>query len=114
MLLEYPQVQDFFMFTLAALSVREPLVKKSAASFWSNFLVVSTEGEGMAEKVEEVVEGCGERLCQQLVWAVAGGCQRSEVEAMTEVIRKVVVRHRAVKGWLMAAVEAGEVGGEEC
>lgn len=45
-------------------------------------------------------------------WAVGGGCQRSEVEAMTEVIRKVVVRHRAVKGWLLAAVEGAEVGGE--
>lgn len=111
-LLSHPQVQDFFMFTLAALSVREPLVKKSAASFWSNFLVVSTDGEGVAEKVERIVEGCGERLCQQLVLAVGGGCQRSEVEAMTEVIRKVVVRHRAVKAWLMAAVEAPEVGGE--
>lgn len=116
-------LERLVLFTLNSLSVREPLVKKAATGFWSSLLTLFDLELGVQQATDGIVLACGPRLAEKLVsvgvldnmfsniiclhtgQAIAGGCQRSEVEVFADPLRKLVTRHPRVKSWLQAAVE---------
>jgi hypothetical protein len=98
-------LENLFWFTLNALVVREPLVKKAAAGFWTQFLALTEEAPDVQVAVDEITTTCGPRLVEKLCWALGGGCQRSEVDTITEPLRKLVTRHVRSKTWLTEALK---------
>ncbi|TGZ81094.1 ARM repeat-containing protein [Ascodesmis nigricans] len=114
LLVKYEPVQNMerlFLFTLNSLGVREPLLKKSATAFWTSFLSIMGVDREVQEPVDTIVVGCGSTLAAKLMAALAGGCQRSEVDAFSEPLRKLVVRNPKVKAWLQGALDANtEIG----
>ncbi|KAI5790105.1 armadillo-type protein [Geopyxis carbonaria] len=104
-------IEQLFLFTLNSLSVREPLVKKAAASFWASFLSASDMDESTQTATDEIVNACGPKLAEKLAWGLGGGCQRSEIEIMTEPLRKLVFRQVKAKSWLLAALAKDGISG---
>jgi len=100
----YDRLENLFMFALDSLVVREPLVKKAASGFWASFLSLANLDESAQRAVEEITQGCGPRLVERLCWGLGGGCQRSEVDTLTEPLRKLVTRSVRCKTWLTEAL----------
>lgn len=62
------RVQMLFWFVLNALIVREPLVKKAAASFWATFVSLTDHRSGVQVSIDAVVAMCGMALAEKLIW----------------------------------------------
>lgn len=62
------RVQMLFGFVLNALTVREPLVKKAAATFWATFVSLSDHRPEVQASIDAVVAMCGTALAEKLVW----------------------------------------------
>lgn len=100
------QLEKLFIFSLESLTIKElPLVKKAAAGFWSSFLSLTVPEQETQNAIDKITEGCGPRLAEKLCLAVGGGCARSEVDVMTEPLRKLIVKNLKSKSWLMEALK---------
>lgn len=62
------RMQMLFGFVLNALAVREPLVKKAAASFWATFVSLADQPPGLQASIDAIVGMCGTALAEKLVW----------------------------------------------
>lgn len=123
------RVQMLFGFVLNALAVREPLVKKAAASFWATFVSLADHRPEVQASIDAVVAMCGTALAEKLVWVqkisplidfsirelhgvnkyikfqgVGGGAARSEVDSLAEPLKRLVARQVKAKSWLSTAL----------
>lgn len=62
------RVENLFLFLLEALAVRETLVKKTAAGFWSTLLSLADLAPYRQACVDDVIRACGPALAERLVW----------------------------------------------
>ncbi|KAA8911147.1 armadillo-type protein [Sphaerosporella brunnea] len=99
------RLETLFLFALNSLVVRETLVKKAAANFWTQFLGLTDESPEVQAAVDSITAGCSPRLVEKLCWSLGGGCQRSEVDSIAEPLRKLVTRHVRCKSWLTEALK---------
>ena len=95
----HAHLEALFVFILDSLTVREALVKKAAAAFWSSFLSLATPAS------DEIIAACGPTLAKKLCWAIGGGCSRSEIEVLADPLRKLVTRQVRSKMWLTEALK---------
>ncbi|CCX34609.1 armadillo-type protein [Pyronema domesticum] len=93
-----------FIFLLEALQVRETLVKKQAARFWSAFISVEEDDVEVKKRCDLILGDCGERLMGKLMWEITGGCQRSEVDDVVEPLKKLVTKRMETKKWMQKAM----------
>lgn len=98
-------LERMLFFALNSLVVREVLVKKAAASFWSTFLALTSDAPDVQAAIARIVEACGPTLAEKLCWALGGGCQRSDVDTLAEPLKKLVVRQPRCKAWLLEALK---------
>ncbi|KAL4884145.1 armadillo-type protein [Aspergillus karnatakaensis] len=85
-----PVIQAISNFTLLSLQGPEPLPLRSASQFWVNTLNLPIE----AEAVQKTVRDCLPALCRILITQVAGRCARSEIEHLTDVLRRVIFKQQ--------------------
>lgn len=65
----HERLEQLFMFALDSLAVKETLVKKAAASFWTGFVSLPTpESVQVQAAVDGIIKGCGPRLVEKLCW----------------------------------------------
>ncbi|UNI19717.1 member of the karyopherin-beta, variant 2 [Purpureocillium takamizusanense] len=92
-----------FLFTLRVLDGKEPLPKGAAADFWSTY--VSLNGD---EEVQHAVKGSmvtlGPLLAQSLARNFGGNASRSELDKLSEPLKRLVSRHAAARDWLQTAL----------
>ncbi|KAI5849456.1 armadillo-type protein [Morchella snyderi] len=98
------RMQMLFGFVLNALAVREPLVKKAAATFWATFVSLADQPPPVQAAIDGVVAMCGTALAEKLVWGVGGGAARSEVDSLAEPLKRLVARQVKAKTWLSTAL----------
>lgn len=108
------------MFTLKALAGTDPLPKVSAAQFWvgfpltisrslptnirdmqSTFLVLSPS---IHPSLQPFLTHLGPLLARALIYNISGHASRSELDKLSDPLKKLVVRHPQAKGWLEAAL----------
>ncbi|KPM36895.1 hypothetical protein AK830_g9668 [Neonectria ditissima] len=90
----------FFIFTLQVLDGKEPLPKASAAEFWAVFVSAKCDTRELDEAIAQAMSTLGPLLSQSLARNIGGNASRSELDKLTEPLKKLVVRYSMAKSWL--------------
>ncbi|KAL3431876.1 armadillo-type protein [Aspergillus tetrazonus] len=85
-----PVIQAISNFTLLSLQGPEPIPLRSASQFWVSVLNLPNE----AEAVQHTIHNCLPALCRVLVTQLAGRCARSDIEHLTDVLRRIVFKQQ--------------------
>lgn len=103
-----PVLQAILNFTLFALRGQEPLPLRSACQFWiSVFNLPYSTGQKEADLVQIAIRDCLPTLCRILIGRVAGQCARSDLDHLSEVLRKITFKHQGfARPHLTAALDA--------
>ncbi|KAI9746575.1 MAG: hypothetical protein M1818_000288 [Claussenomyces sp. TS43310] len=106
MLLDQPSVllEYFFMFSLKAITGRDPLPKAAAADFWSSFVSETSLIEPIQARLNMSMEQVGPFLAQALIYNVSGNAARSELDKIAEPLKRLVARQVRAKSWLENAL----------
>ncbi|KAG0648341.1 Karyopherin [Hyphodiscus hymeniophilus] len=102
-----------FMFTLKALTGNDPLPKIAAADFWSNFLASSNTSSSEQDLIQSAIQHLGPLLAKALIYNIGGNASRSELDKLSEPLRKLVVSQAQSKSWLDAALRDDAFDGEK-
>ncbi|RFN45112.1 hypothetical protein FIE12Z_10637 [Fusarium flagelliforme] len=94
----------FFLFTLEVLDGKEPLPKTSAAEFWSAFVSTKYESQELNDVAQQAMQMLGPLLAQSLARNLGGNASRSELDKLSEPLKKLVVRYPMAKSWLEAGL----------
>ncbi|KAJ8064622.1 hypothetical protein OCU04_006949 [Sclerotinia nivalis] len=102
-------LEHIFMFTLKALTGRDPLPKQSAAEFWSSFvsLPINNPDPHAQHAITNALQHLGPLLSQALIYNIGGAAARSELDKLSDPLRKLVVSQVRAKSWLEAALMDG-------
>ncbi|KAL2839934.1 armadillo-type protein [Aspergillus pseudoustus] len=85
-----PVIRAISNFTLLSLQGTEPIPLRSASQFWVSVLNLPTEAKAVQNTILEYLPA----LCRILVAQVAGRCARSDLEHLTDVLRRVVFKQQ--------------------
>ncbi|KAI9374270.1 armadillo-type protein [Aspergillus egyptiacus] len=85
-----PVIQAISNFTLLSLQGPEPIPLRSASQFWVSVLNLPTEAEAVQNTIRDFLPA----LCRILVTQVAGHCARSDLEHLTDVLRRVIFKQQ--------------------
>ncbi|KAM5353749.1 hypothetical protein ACJ41O_000399 [Fusarium nematophilum] len=99
--LEPPDAAEFFfLFTLQVLDGKEPLPKASAAEFWGVFIGIRCDAQELNDVAQQAMQMLGPLLSQSLARNIGGNASRSELDKLSEPLKKLVVRYPMAKNWL--------------
>ncbi|KAL2220041.1 nuclear transport receptor LGL2 [Thermoascus aurantiacus ATCC 26904] len=104
---QLPAVLPYLVhFTLLALHGRDPLPLRSASQFWTAFLNLAADtgrpdpdpdaDPDKRHPVQDAIHECLAPLCHVLIHQIAGNCARSDLDHLSEVLKKVVFRHQGL------------------
>lgn len=85
-----PVLQAILNFTLISLQGPDPLPLRSASQFWVSVINLPTE----AESVQVAIRDSLPALCRILIVQIAGRSARSDLEHLTEVLRRLIFKHQ--------------------
>lgn len=98
-------VQYLLDFILRSLTVPEIMPKRSAAHFWSTFVVQRHNvSEEVIHFLRSAMDAYGPPLCQILVNKIAGEASRSELDVLVEPLKRTVFSQPSAKSWLSMAL----------
>ncbi|CCC13967.1 hypothetical protein SMACR_08088 [Sordaria macrospora] len=114
-----PQMLEyFFMFSLRVLNGREPLPKTASAEFWSNFITLKSESPDLQGTINNAMEHLGPLISQTLIQNIGGNAARSELDKLSDPLKKLVTSQMRSRQWLEQALfdqnfPSSQVGNEE-
>ncbi|KAL4784627.1 armadillo-type protein [Aspergillus varians] len=85
-----PVIETISNFTLFSLQGPEPIPLRSASQFWVSVLNLPND----AEAVQKTIHDHLPVLCRILITQVAGQCARSDIEHLTDVLRRVIFKQQ--------------------
>ncbi|KAF5567638.1 member of the karyopherin-beta family nuclear import [Fusarium napiforme] len=94
----------FFLFTLQVLDGKEPLPKASAAEFWATFVSIKYESQELSDVAQQAMQMLGPLLSRTLARNLGGNASRSELDKLSEPLKKLVYRYPMAKSWLEAGL----------
>ncbi|KAG9502348.1 hypothetical protein J7337_005175 [Fusarium musae] len=94
----------FFLFTLQVLDGKEPLPKASAAEFWATFVSIKYESQELNDVAQQAMQMLGPLLSRTLARNLGGNASRSELDKLSEPLKKLVYRYPMAKSWLEAGL----------
>ncbi|KAL8328816.1 hypothetical protein RB597_004527 [Gaeumannomyces tritici] len=97
-------LEFFFMFSLRVLDGRETLPKTAAADFWTTFITLRPTDAALQQSVESVMTHLGPLLAGSLIRNVGGNAARSELDRISEPLKKLAAQHVRAKSWLEQAL----------
>ncbi|KAI9791969.1 MAG: hypothetical protein M1816_003238 [Peltula sp. TS41687] len=97
-------LQDLFIFTLNCLAAGDILPKRSAASFWASFVVLTDLPDHLQPAINHILQHLGPSLAEALMINYGGGASRSELDTVIEPLKKMVFKQAKAKMWLEAAL----------
>ncbi|KAI9837466.1 MAG: hypothetical protein M1819_007114 [Sarea resinae] len=100
-----PDALEFlFLFTIACLRGDDILPKRSAASFWSSFVVLADQPPPLQSSINGIMAHLGPQLTKALIRHISGEGARSELDTVTEPFKKLIFRQARAKAWIEAAL----------
>ncbi|KAG9232755.1 armadillo-type protein [Amylocarpus encephaloides] len=97
-------LEYLFMFTLKAITGTEPLPKTAAADFWSTFIGLLGLEPSFQTSVDSVLLHLGPVLAEALIFNIGGRSARSDLDKLSDPLKKLVVRQVHAKSWLESAL----------
>ncbi|KAG5979833.1 hypothetical protein E4U55_004725 [Claviceps digitariae] len=94
----------FFLFSIQVLDGNEPLPKGASAEFWSNFIALKYCEPEIQVAAKQAMETLGPLVAQSLARNVGGRASRSELDRLSEPIKKLIIRYPMAKQWLEAGL----------
>ncbi|KAF3283873.1 hypothetical protein TWF970_001044 [Orbilia oligospora] len=85
---------------LTSLVSKEQFPKKTACTFWTNLITTAGDSEEQKMMIEMILQQTGELLAKNLVMAIGGGAARSELDNVTEPLKKMVFKQLHARKWL--------------
>lgn len=103
-----PILQAILNFTLIALQGQEPLPLRSAAQFWiSVFNLPGGMTPNTSDPVQTAIRDCLPALCRILMTRIAGQCARSDLDHLSEVLRRIIFKYQGLaRPHLVATLDA--------
>ncbi|PBP17057.1 importin [Diplocarpon rosae] len=86
----------------SSLAGTEPLPKGSAADFWATF--ISLQSPTLQPSIERAMEQIGPLLAQALIYNIGGHAARSELDKLSDPVKKLVVRQVHARTWFEGAL----------
>ncbi|KAM4055643.1 importin 13 [Hirsutella rhossiliensis] len=93
-----------FMFTIRVLDGKEPLPKVAAAEFWTTFVGLQSDNPESQEAIKGAMDALGPPLTQSLARNIGGNASRSELDRLSEPVKKLVSRHPKAREWLQSGL----------
>ncbi|KAI9772601.1 MAG: hypothetical protein M1835_006254 [Candelina submexicana] len=93
-------LEAMFMFIIKCLRGGEVLPKRSAASFWASLVTLTEEPADIQPTINEIVQYIGPILADALIWNIAGGALRTELDVVAEPLKKLISVQPSAKRWL--------------
>ncbi|KAI5855601.1 armadillo-type protein [Durotheca rogersii] len=97
-------LEFLFLFALKLLNGSEPLPKLAATEFWTTFITLKTDDPHTQAIVDTAMSYLGPQLSQSLVQNIGGKASRSELDKLSDPLKKLVVQHVGARQWLEAAL----------
>lgn len=98
-------IEFFFLFTLQVMDGKEPLPKAAAAEFWTAFVGTRGDNAGLQETFKRAMDTLGPLLTQSLARNIGGNALRSELDRLSEPLRKLVVNYPMSREWLQSGLD---------
>ncbi|KAG8420419.1 member of the karyopherin-beta [Metarhizium acridum] len=90
----------FFLFTIQVLDGSEPLPKAAAAEFWATFITLKGGHPEASDAAEQAMGTLGPLLARSLARNIGGRASRSELDRLSEPIKRLVNCYPLAKEWL--------------
>lgn len=97
-------LEFFFIFTLKVLAGKEPLPKGAAADFWSGFIALKPDDPALRTTVANAMAHLGPLFARTLVQNIGGNAARSELDKLSDPLKKLVTNQPAAQAWLEQAL----------
>ncbi|KAK3369160.1 armadillo-type protein [Lasiosphaeria ovina] len=98
-------LEFFFMFSLKVLNGKEPLPKSAAAEFWSSFITLkSDDNPSLQATISGAMDHLGPLIALTLVQNIGGNAARSEIDRLTEPLKKLTSNQPRAQAWLQQAL----------
>ncbi|KAI0022088.1 armadillo-type protein [Xylariomycetidae sp. FL0641] len=97
-------LEFIFMFAMKLMDGSEPLPKAAAAEFWSTFLVARSDDQNTHNRLCEAMSHLGPQLARCLVRNIGGAASRSELDKISDPLKKLIVQHVRSSKWLEEAL----------
>ncbi|KAK3939954.1 armadillo-type protein [Diplogelasinospora grovesii] len=102
----FQTLEFFFMFCLKVLNGKEPLPKSAAADFWTSFITSKTEDDpALQATITGAIEHLGPLLAISLMQNFGGNAARSELDKLSEPLKKLVTGNVHAQMWLQNALQ---------
>ncbi|PKS11859.1 hypothetical protein jhhlp_001153 [Lomentospora prolificans] len=100
---------SFFSFTLSVLDGQEPLPKATAAEFWVAGPALATfvsyrAAHSHQELIQQVIQELGPSLTLSLIRNIGGNASRSELDKLSEPLKRLASHHTMAQTWIRAAL----------
>ncbi|RYO84260.1 hypothetical protein DL764_009357 [Monosporascus ibericus] len=104
-----------FVFTLALklLDGNEPLPKAAAAEFWAAFIPLKSENQDTQAAIDSAIVQLGPAISRSLVQSVGGKAARSQLDKLSDPLKRLVVQHPDARHWLEDALNDPSFPGEK-
>ncbi|KAK3313452.1 armadillo-type protein [Apodospora peruviana] len=100
-------LEFFFLFSLEVLNGKEPLPKGAAADFWSAFISLKPETPELQSFITNAMDQTlGPLIAQSLMQNIGGNAARSELDKLSDPLKKLVVKQVHAQQWLEQALFA--------
>ncbi|KAI0526345.1 armadillo-type protein [Xylaria bambusicola] len=100
-----PNVLEFlFSFAMKLLNGNEPLPKAAAAEFWTTFITAKSDDANVQVTLNDAMMHFGPQLSQSLMQSIGGRASRSDLDKLSEPLKKLIVQHVYASKWLEAAL----------
>ncbi|EGO57809.1 hypothetical protein NEUTE1DRAFT_122164 [Neurospora tetrasperma FGSC 2508] len=97
-------LEFFFMFSLKVLNGKEPLPKTASAEFWSNFITLKSDSPDLQGTINAAMEHLGPLISQTLIQNIGGNAARSELDKLSDPLKKLVTSQVRSRQWLEQAL----------
>ncbi|KAK7934986.1 hypothetical protein PG985_000481 [Apiospora marii] len=100
----HSNAEYIFTFAIEMLNGKEPLPKAAAADFWTSFITLKSDDEGTQRTIEGAMNQFGPTLAQSLIQNIGGNAARSELDKLSDPLKKLVFQNVHARQWLEAAL----------
>jgi hypothetical protein len=91
-------------FSIKCIDASEPFTKRAACSFWTTLLTHQPEPQSLQPILKNIIVQLGPLLSKVIIFHVGGLSPRSELDNLSEPLRKLVICDKSAKQWIEAAL----------
>ncbi|GAP86497.1 putative ARM repeat-containing protein [Rosellinia necatrix] len=97
-------LEFLFTFAMKLIDGNEPLPKAAAADFWTTFVTAKSDDPNAQIVLNDAMSHFGPRLSQSLMQNIGGRAARSDLDKLSDPLKKLIVQHVHASKWLEAAL----------